>query len=434
MPNTNLIKKDIDATGISPLPDVPDNFNSGVEKSCENCHQPISGPFCGQCGQQAESTLKYFWVVIMHLLDDIFSFDSRAARTLFPLVARPGFLTNEYFAGRRVHYVPPLRLYLFISIVFFITLNFTVLTDNNNVLNVNDNHSTIIKINRHIDILKEKQTNTKENTPENTKKLLEISNELNKFSTYLTDINKDYLVEENKNLIALTKALVTLDLERFDKGKALSKSKIERYELAMSKIAKIKRGEKVEVSKRTVSIGNNIDGSLTFDFLSEESNKKLAEFSKKLSKKAENALNSDTTPLAKEAMSKLPQLMFILLPLFAALLKIMFIFSSRLYMEHLTVALHSHSFIFFTTLLVQLLDVFYDYCETAIPSLTGVIEFIASALMIWLPIYLFIMQKRIYKQGYFLTFIKYSFIGTVYMLLIVLTGVVAFIWGLTDLA
>ena len=91
---------------------------------CENCHLPLNGPFCANCGQEADSTLKYFWVVIMHLLDDIFSFDSRASRTLWPLVTRPAFLTNEYFSGRRVHYVPPIRLYLFISIVFFITLKF----------------------------------------------------------------------------------------------------------------------------------------------------------------------------------------------------------------------------------------------------------------------------------------------------------------------
>jgi len=183
MQNTELVEKKTEVTVASSLPSTADSFESIAENTCENCHQSINGPFCGQCGQQAESTLKYFWVVIMHLLDDIFSFDSRAARTLFPLVARPGFLTNEYFAGRRVHYVPPLRLYLFISIVFFITLNFTVLADNNNILNVNDNHNTIIKIDRHIDLLKEKQKITKEKTPENTKKLKEIPNEENKNST-----------------------------------------------------------------------------------------------------------------------------------------------------------------------------------------------------------------------------------------------------------
>ncbi len=93
---------------------INDDKTDGV--ICENCHAKVTGSFCSQCGQSIESTLRYFWSVILHLLDDIFSFDSRASRTIFPLMFKPGFLTNEYFAGRRVHYVPPLRLYL--SVLF----------------------------------------------------------------------------------------------------------------------------------------------------------------------------------------------------------------------------------------------------------------------------------------------------------------------------
>lgn len=101
---------------------IADNKTDAV--ICENCHAKVSGSYCSQCGQSIESTIKYFWSVLLHLLDDIFSFDSRASRTLKPLLLKPGFLTQEYIQGRRVHYVPPLRLYLFISIIFFISLNF----------------------------------------------------------------------------------------------------------------------------------------------------------------------------------------------------------------------------------------------------------------------------------------------------------------------
>ena len=176
MSSNELVEKNADVVVTSTLPEVPENFESTVEKSCENCHQPIDGPFCGQCGQQAESTLKYFWVVIMHLLDDIFSFDSRAARTISPLVTRPGFLTNEYFAGRRVHYVPPLRLYLFISIIFFITLKFFVASESSNILNVNDNQTVITKIKSHIDSLKEQQLSAKDQQEPNLDELLKSLN------------------------------------------------------------------------------------------------------------------------------------------------------------------------------------------------------------------------------------------------------------------
>ena len=52
-------------------------------------------------------------------LGDLFSFDNRLFRTLRPLLVRPGHLTNEYLAARRAPYVPPFRLYLIVSVVYF---------------------------------------------------------------------------------------------------------------------------------------------------------------------------------------------------------------------------------------------------------------------------------------------------------------------------
>jgi hypothetical protein len=430
MKNNELVEKSTDFVVTSSLPEVPDNFESPIANSCENCKQPLLGPFCGQCGQQAESTLKYFWVVIMHLLDDIFSFDSRASRTIFPLVVRPGFLTNEYIAGRRVHYVPPLRLYLFISIVFFITLNFFIAAEKNNILNVNINQPTRIEIKEHITLLENKQLEVIKTSPDKISDLLTIKNDIAKFSMFLADMNKDYSLEENKNLINMTRSLVDLELEKFNENEPLSDKDKTRFELLTSNIVKFKSGEDVDIDEKSKPV---VVSDLTFDFLAEDTNKKLTAFANNLASKAEKAFSSDITPLVQQVTGKLPQMMFVLLPLFAVLLKIMFMFSKRLYMEHLTVALHSHSFIFFTILLIELLDVFYDYSETSLPSLTGIIEFAMNALLIWIPIYLFIMQKRIYKQGYFFTFIKYAFIGIAYLMLIGLTGVIAFIWGLTDI-
>ncbi len=56
---------------------------------------------------------------------DVFALDARLWRTLAPLFLRPGFLTHEYFAGRRVRYVPPLRLYVFAAIAFFAVMAVT---------------------------------------------------------------------------------------------------------------------------------------------------------------------------------------------------------------------------------------------------------------------------------------------------------------------
>lgn len=90
--------------------------------TCPNCYTEIAGPFCASCGQQQKNLNKYIWSLAGDLMDDIFRPDSRAARTLVAVMFRPGYLTTEYFAGRRMRYVPPVRLYLIVSFLFFFVI------------------------------------------------------------------------------------------------------------------------------------------------------------------------------------------------------------------------------------------------------------------------------------------------------------------------
>jgi hypothetical protein len=90
-----------------------------IPATCGNCNAPLTGPYCAQCGQHAHGSARTLgalfhdaWHVITHV-------DSRFWSTLGLLLSRPGQLTLEYFADRRARYVPPVRLYLVISIVFF---------------------------------------------------------------------------------------------------------------------------------------------------------------------------------------------------------------------------------------------------------------------------------------------------------------------------
>lgn len=383
--------------------------DSKAVAQCDNCHQSVEGAFCSNCGQSLDSTLKYFWVVILHLLDDIFSFDSRASRTLWPLMFRPGFLTKEYFAGRRVHYVPPLRLYLFISIVFFLTLKLTVSGEDQQTIEINNNNAAITQVTEHIKTLNEQKLQAQQ-TPEN-KNIASIDADLARFNRYLDDLKLDITIAENAKLVSTTRQLAIIELERIGLG--------------------------TDDKNNSITISNSADGSLSFDFLSDESNKKLDDFAKKLAEKAKKTFTTDTNRLINEVLGKLPQLMFVLLPIFALLLKVIFIFSKRLYMEHLTVALHSHSFIFVSSLSIDLLDVAHDHIAAlggwAATVATSILGFIGFALLIWMPVYLFIMQKRIYKQGYIVAFITYGFVGIIYFILMALTTIVAIVWGLTEI-
>jgi hypothetical protein len=98
----------------------PDPPQVGV--ACANCGAALSGKYCSSCGQRHEPHIHSVSHFASEAFESISHADSRLWRTLWFLLTRPGFLTREFFSGRRVSYLPPFRLYLVISVVFFLVV------------------------------------------------------------------------------------------------------------------------------------------------------------------------------------------------------------------------------------------------------------------------------------------------------------------------
>jgi hypothetical protein len=97
---------------------------AGEMPECLNCGAHLRGQYCGNCGQRARSRLISLWELIRDAFGDLFELDSRLWRTLVPLMIRPGQLTHDYLQGRRARYMPPFRMYLVLSLVFFLVAFF----------------------------------------------------------------------------------------------------------------------------------------------------------------------------------------------------------------------------------------------------------------------------------------------------------------------
>lgn len=93
-------------------------------QDCLNCGAELRGQYCGQCGQRATSRLISLWELLRDAFGDLFELDSRLWRTLTPLLLKPGKLTKDYLEGRRTRYMPPFRMYLVLSLVFFVVAFF----------------------------------------------------------------------------------------------------------------------------------------------------------------------------------------------------------------------------------------------------------------------------------------------------------------------
>jgi hypothetical protein len=91
-----------------------------TEKVCLNCGTETTGRFCPACGQENIEPKQTVWHLVTHFFSDITHFDGKFFVTVKDLFAKPGFLSREYMIGKRVSYLDPIRMYIFTSAVFFL--------------------------------------------------------------------------------------------------------------------------------------------------------------------------------------------------------------------------------------------------------------------------------------------------------------------------
>jgi len=89
---------------------------------CKNCNETLNGEYCPACGQKDVDLERPFFELLGEAVSEAVDLDGRAGRTIRILFTQPGRLTEEFLAGRRKTYTSPIRLYLFISVSFFILM------------------------------------------------------------------------------------------------------------------------------------------------------------------------------------------------------------------------------------------------------------------------------------------------------------------------
>jgi hypothetical protein len=106
----------------SPPGSPPSPRATGSAATCRNCGAEAPGTYCPACGQETALALPTAGKFLREAAGRYVALDGRFARTLFHLLFRPGFLTNEYFAGRRKRYIRPARLFLVLALALFAIL------------------------------------------------------------------------------------------------------------------------------------------------------------------------------------------------------------------------------------------------------------------------------------------------------------------------
>lgn len=363
-------------------------------KGCPNCGAPMLGPFCHACGQPEKGMIRHLASVMSDMADTLFNVDSRIFRTLPALFLRPGFLTNEYFAGRRTRYVTPFRLFFFLCLIAFFAIQVGTSISSVQTLRLDgDEGATLEAI---------ESAQTPEAIDEATAK-------------YVTALET-----------ARSAARISSQAVKVIEGKIAAANELSRKRHAFL----VERAAAIAAGKPTppdpaVSRGIEFDGvpwqptaeSTRVSWLPDFANAQLLRMAQRTATNLRNARNNPSH-LIEGVFSVLPQTMFVLMPLLALLLKIAYVFKRRLYMEHFLVALHAHAFVFLSLLLLVLLHLITGWASLHATWLWKLCSLLSAAIWVWIFVYPLLMAKRVYRQGWFMTTLKYLMVGLGYLILL----------------
>jgi hypothetical protein len=390
----------------TPQPAPTVGAESAPQRHCENCGAVLLGDHCYSCGQPTKGLIRQFSAIIGDFADTVLNIDSRIIHTVGPLLFKPGYLSLEYFAGRRVRYVSPVRLLVFIAVVTFLFAQW---------------------------LTPDLQANSNGDGP------VVFETDSNGFDSATTVAD---VVKKRDEALAGIDAAVKNSPKVPGLEETLGDSKDEVSAAADRRIAELQGSGK---SANPAHPATRHDPEMNFNGKPWDPVKNPVEVSwlpargnallNKIvgrSKKNVMRVRQDPNLLKTAIFSTAPTTLFILVPVFALLLKVLYLFKRRLYMEHVIVALHSHAFLCLTVLLLVVNGNLQDWLAPTsglLHSLFGIVEF---ALAAWIPVYLLLMQKRVYGQGWPMTLVKYSVLGFCYIILLSFgmagTMAAAFLW------
>lgn len=99
------------------------------DKTCLNCRHVVENRFCPNCGQENIDTRKTFYHLFVHFFEDLTHYENAFWKTIKNLLLKPSTLTKEYLSGKRLSYLAPVRLYIFISLITFFIISISISKD-----------------------------------------------------------------------------------------------------------------------------------------------------------------------------------------------------------------------------------------------------------------------------------------------------------------
>ena len=327
---------------------------------CENCGAPMSGPFCAKCGQHAVDYRRSFGRVFADVLDSFLNWDSKFTMSIWLLMSRPWKLTIDFLSGKRVRHMHPLRLYLLISIIFFFAVNYWAKSI----------HADPSKL--------------------SNKDRAEVAAEL----------DKEDIPPELKARIR-----GAIDAKGVTKPEAQTSPSPEAT--AVPQPSAIASPAQPSASP---SSSGDYGPMIQFDKPPSEP------FERWLEQRAKEKMGEHGSKMGlfiATLFQNLPYMMLCCIPLFALVLKVLYIRKRVFYIDHLVYALHIHSFAYLAIILIVLITIGLN---RTIPGTFA--NWTIAVLWITFATQIFLSIRRVYRQNWFIAVSKFFLGGFVYLMVL----------------
>jgi hypothetical protein len=381
--------------------------------ACENCEVPLQGGFCHLCGQSAHSPLRHAGHALEEFFESFWHLDGRIFRTLRELLS-PGRLANAYLGGQRVRYIAPLRLFVILSVLTFFVAQY--------VIHFGDSAAfPAIPV-----------PPGQSAAPGKADAGGVDFQRLKTVQEVLT--LRDETVEGLLTAHASLPPMLAHPRQQIEENIRATQLR------ARKRIAQLQPDHPALLKPDPIAAGQPLpgpggslfssggkrwhptDNPVRVAWLPDAVNRWL---NKKIGRAQENFPRMQKDPeLFKEAfIGAVPSALFVLVPVFALLLKLAYLGSGRLYLEHLVVALYSHAWLCVALLGIFALGGLEDLVVPYAPWFDMLTGLAVALVVIAMPVYLLLMQRRVYRQSWWITLPKYLVLGSLYFTLVVFAGV-----------
>jgi hypothetical protein len=349
------------------------------DKICLNCGTDIQEKYCSHCGQENTEPRESFSHLLGHFIADVTHYDSQLLKSIRYLIFRPGFLTREYNEGKRLSYLNPIRMYIFISAVFFL-VTFSKKEDNNKVNNATASRQEINVFRQHLaDSLRGIAKTGSRSVKDSTRNSIYTG-----LATRLDTLyGKKNSTEQSLNIF-LNNGIFTFEF----------------------KSNKYKSVSQYDAAQRALPAGSRDDALNAYIIR------------KSLTMVSKQGHNGDLI-VTKNLEHDMPKIMFVLLPVFALLVGLFYNRKKYYYSQHVIFSLHFHSFMFIALMLDGLINLINFSANPMGQLYAFFIVFAIVLLMIF--VYLVAALHKAYQQVVWLSFLKALAISFLYLITIIIS-------------